>query len=252
MKIHYFQHVPFEGLGMIEDWAKARGLNISATRFYEKHTIPNIDDYDALVIMGGPMSVHDEGIYPWLSEEKKHIKQAIKAGKYILGVCLGAQLIADVLGTKVSNAPVKEIGWFPIAWSDAAMGHKIISGLNPAMNVFHWHGEQFEIPKGAVHLASSKTCKTQAFLYNEKVLGLQFHLEMNETAIEKIIENCGDEIATPSPTIQSAEIIKEKLGDIAACQTALYKILDNWLSCHPVGHEVSAQDLKNPYTDPTL
>lgn len=230
MIIHYFQHVDFEGLGLIEDWAKERGHQLSATKFYEDYTITDINSYDALVIMGGPMSVHDGSVYPWLKEEKRHISQAIQTGKPVLGVCLGAQLIADVLGAKVTNAPVKEIGWFPIAWSDAAMGDKIISGLNPAMNVFHWHGEQFEIPKGAIHLASSKACFNQAFLYNEKVLGLQFHLEMNEAAIDKIIANCGSEIATPSPTIQSAEIIKEKIASIAACERALFRLLDNWLA----------------------
>lgn len=229
MKIHYFQHVEFESLGSIEYWAASRNRKLSATRFYENDAIPDIKSYDALVIMGGPMSVHDEKIYPWLTEEKEHIAQAIKAGKPVLGICLGAQLIADVLGAKVTNAPLKEIGWFPIAWSDSAMGHKIISGLNPAMNVFHWHGEQFEIPKEAIHLASSKACANQAFLYNDKVLGLQFHLEMNESAIDKIIANCGREIATPSPTIQSVETIKEKIGNTAACELALFKILDNWL-----------------------
>lgn len=230
MKIHYFKHVDFEGLGLIEDWASARKHKLSTTRFYENDAIPDIKFYDALIIMGGPMSVHDAGIYSWLTEEKEHIAQAIKAGKHILGVCLGAQLIADVLGAKVTNGAAKEIGWFPIAWSDAAMGHKIISGLNPAMNVFHWHGEQFEIPKGAIHLASSKACETQAFLYNDKVLGLQFHLEMNEQSIDKIIANCGNEISSPSPTIQSAEAIKGKIANTAACERALFKLLDNWLS----------------------
>lgn len=230
MKIHYLQHVPFEGLGMIKDWADIRGHILSATKFYEKHTIPNVGDYDALIIMGGSMSVHDESIYEWLADEKKHIRQAIKAAKPILGVCLGAQLIADVLEAKISPAPVKEIGWFPIAWSDGAMGHKIISGLNPAMNVFHWHGEQFAIPDGAIHLASSKACANQAFFYRDKVLGLQFHLEMNEAAIDKIIANCGDEIAIPSPTVQSAEIIKEKISNTASCERSLFKILDNWIT----------------------
>jgi GMP synthase-like glutamine amidotransferase len=218
MKIHYFQHVRFEGLGLVEDWAKARGHNLSATKFYEEHTIPDTNDYDALLIMGGSMSVHDVNIYPWLEGEKNHIKKAIKAEKHVLGVCLGAQLIADVLGAKVSKASDKEIGWFPIAWNDAAMGHKIIAGLNPAMNVFHWHGEQFGIPENAIHLASSKACANQAFLYKEKVLGLQFHLEMNEVAIDKIIENCGDEIAIPSPTVQSAKPIKEKISNYCSLE----------------------------------
>ncbi len=229
MKIHYFQHVHFEGLGLIKDWADTRGHKLSATKFYEKHTIPNVDDYDALIIMGGSMSVHDEKIYQWLNDEKKHLKQAIKAGKPILGVCLGAQLIADVLGAKISPAPVKEIGWFPIAWSDVAMGNKIIAGLNPAMSVFHWHGEQFAIPDGATHLASSKACTNQAFLFGDRILGLQFHLEMNEKSIDTIIANCGNEISAPSPTIQSEKVIKEKIANTASCERALFRMLDNWL-----------------------
>jgi GMP synthase (glutamine-hydrolysing) len=228
MKIHYFQHVPFEGLGLISDWAGARGHSLSATGFYDGGKIPAINDYDALVIMGGPMSVHDGGIYPWLADEKAHIKSAIEAEKPVLGVCLGAQLIADVLGAEVSKAPTKEIGWFPIAWSDAAMGNPLLAGVNPAVNVFHWHGEQFAIPKGAIHLTSSKACANQAFLYADKVLGLQFHLEMDEEGIDKIIENCGNEIIA-SPTIQSVETIRGKTTNIPSCLRALFTILDNWL-----------------------
>ncbi len=229
MKIHYFQHVEFEGLGLIKEWAKERGHKISSTKFYEKYNIPNTNDYDALIIMGGSMSVHDEEIYPWLKKEKQHIKQAIENKKPILGICLGAQLIADALGAEISNAPVKEIGWLPIAWSDEAMGNKILAGINSAMNVLHWHGEQFSIPEGATHLASSKACANQAFLYGSNIIGLQFHLEMDENSINEIIKNCGNEIATPSPAIQSAETIKEKSTNIAACKRALFSLLDNWL-----------------------
>ncbi len=229
MKIHYFQHVEFESLGLIAGWVEAGGYSISSTKFYEEYSMPDVADYDALIIMGGSMSVHDEEIYGWLAEEKKHISQAIKAGKPVLGVCLGAQLIADVLGAEISTTTAKEIGWFPIAWSDAAMGNKIIAGLNSAMNVFHWHGEQFTIPEGAIHLASSKTCSNQAFLYGNNVLGLQFHLEMNEVAIEELIKNCDDEIATSTPTIQSAKEIRENIKNIPSCRSALFMMLDNWL-----------------------
>lgn len=229
MKIHYFQHVPFEGLGLIANWAGMRGHKLSATRFYGGDKIPAINDYDALVIMGGPMSAHDGNIHPWLPDEKAHIKSAIEAGKPILGVCLGAQLIADVLGAEIAQAPAKEIGWFPIAWSDAAMGSPLLSGINPAMNVFHWHGEQFSIPEGAIHLASSKACANQAFLYRKNILGLQFHLEMDEDAINNLIENCGDELKINSPAIQAPETIWEKTTSIPSCQRALYTLLDNWL-----------------------
>lgn len=229
MKIHYFQHVGFEGLGLIADWVQERGHDISETKFYDGHALPATGSYDALIIMGGSMSVHDENEYPWLKDEKEHIKQAIKSGKPILGICLGAQLIAEALGAKISPAPAKEIGWFPIAWSDAAMGHRLISGLNPAMSVFHWHGEQFSIPNGAIPLASSKACANQAFLYQDRILGLQFHLEMDEDAIENIIRNCGSEITSPSTSVQSQKTIKENIKNIAPCKRALFSILDNWL-----------------------
>jgi len=231
MKIHYIQHVSFEGLGLIAKWAQVRNHSISGTKFYEKYKFPAIGDYDALVIMGGPMSVHDTADHDWLEPEKEHIRQAINAGKHVLGICLGAQLIADVLGAKVSKARAKEIGWFPIAWSDSAMGHKIISGLNPAINVLHWHGEEFAIPKDALHMASSKACANQAFFYKERVLGLQFHMEMDAGAIEDLIENCGDEIAKPFPSIQTAEVIRENKNNIHACESALFKLLDNWTNC---------------------
>jgi GMP synthase-like glutamine amidotransferase len=231
MKIHYLQHVAFEGPALILKWAQERNYQISGSIFYEKCKIPSTEYYDALIIMGGPMSVYDTDIYGWLADEKEHIKEAIDAEKHVLGICLGAQLIADVLGAEVSKAPVKEIGWFPIAWSDGAMGHKIISGLNASMNVLHWHGEQFAIPKGALHLASSKYCPNQAFLYNEHVLGLQFHLEMDEAAIENIIENCGEEIANPSQSIQAATAIRKNAhNNIPACERTLFKLLDNWIA----------------------
>lgn len=230
MKIHVLQHVPFESLGMIADWAKIKGHKITTTKFYEGGAITDLSTYDALVIMGGPMSVHDEAIYPWLTEEKNHIYNAIKAGKHVLGVCLGAQLIADVLGAKVSPMPAREIGWFPIAWRDEAMGSKLLSGINPAMNVFHWHGEQFTIPDGAIHIASSKACANQAFLYKEQVLGLQFHLEMDDAAIEAIIKNCGNELEEKSDTIQTATKIRDNNRNIFPCKTALFRLLDNWIS----------------------
>ncbi len=215
---------------MIADWAQMKEYKIAVTKFYENDAIPDLSAYDALVVMGGPMSIHDEAIYPWLADEKKHISNAINAGKRILGICLGAQLIADVLKAKVFPAPAKEIGWFPIAWRDEAMGNKLLSGINAAMNVFHWHGEQFTIPDGAIHLASSKACTNQAFLYKERVLGLQFHLEMDEASIENIIKNCTNELGAISESIQTAEKIRENNRNIFACKTALFKLLDNWIS----------------------
>src|SRR5690606_32591469 len=114
---------------------------------------------------------------PWMKEEKKLIEKAILKGKRVIGICLGAQLIADVLGARVFPNKEKEIGWFPIELTEEGQKSPFFAGFNKTETVFHWHGDTFEIPKGAEHIASSKVCENQAFLFDHKVLGLQFHLE---------------------------------------------------------------------------
>ncbi len=114
MRAHYLQHVPFEGLGSIKSWLKKSGYEISNTQFFNSKVLPSIDEIDLLVVMGGPMSVNDEAKYPWLVEEKKFIRNTIEAGKSVLGICLGAQLIASSMGVKVFSNSEKEIGWFPV------------------------------------------------------------------------------------------------------------------------------------------
>src|SRR2546428_2396131 len=114
MNIHYFQHVPFEGLGCIEDWANRKSHVLSSTRFFEKHTLSDLKTIDWLIVMGGPMGVYDESEYLWLKEEKEFIKKAIDANKVVIGICLGSQLIAEVLGAKVYKNKFTEIGWFPV------------------------------------------------------------------------------------------------------------------------------------------
>lgn len=231
MRIHTFQHVPFEGLGMIAAWAAERGHTVQKTIFYESnHRMPALEDYDALIVMGGSMGVYDEAEYPWLVAEKWHIRTAIDAGKPVLGICLGAQLIAAALGAKVAPHTHKEIGWFPVAITDEAAGHPILSGLNSAMTVFHWHGDRFEIPEGALHLMCSEACDNQAFLYRNNVLGLQFHLEMDAPAIAAIITACGDELQ-PIRWVQSAEVIQEKSNTMQT-QRPLYRLLDHWAALH--------------------
>ena len=225
MNILALQHVEFENVGMIADWAEARGYNITTCKLYENDPLPSHDSFDMLVVMGGPMSVGDEDLYPWLAAETIFIKAAIEAGKYVIGVCLGAQLIASVLGAKVYPNPAKEIGWFPVAIVDAALDHPILRGLNPAMTAFHWHGDTFDMPKGATLLMSSKACKHQAFIYRDKVLGLQFHLEMTEESIQSIIDTCRAEII-PSATVQPEEKLMSGTTNTPACQRVLYTLLD--------------------------
>lgn len=230
MRLHYFQHERFEGLGMIADWAKKHGHVLSCTPFFDENArIPQLADYDALIVMGGPMGVYDEARFPWLKAEKAHIRAAIDAGKHVLGVCLGAQLIAASLGAKVAPHMHKEIGWFPVAMTDTGVTHPLLSGFNPAMTVFHWHGDRFDIPKGAVHLMSSAACDNQAFLYGKHVLALQFHIEMDAVAVRAIMAGCADELRREGKGrwVQSAGEIVEK-GKKATTKQVLFTLLDRW------------------------
>ncbi|POY35381.1 amidotransferase [Solitalea longa] len=204
MNIHYFQHVPFEGLGYIETWIKEKEYNLTATRFYEKDKLPDLNQVDWLIIMGGPMNVDDEEQYPWLKAEKEFIQKAIDANKTVLGICLGAQLIADVLGADVFPNKFKEIGWFPVEVFEAT--HKFNFPQNK-ITVFHWHGDTFDLPEDATLAASSRATINQAFRFKQNVVGLQFHLETTLACIDALIENCGDELIS-NAFIQSADQIR--------------------------------------------
>ena len=208
MRAHYFQHVPFEGLGYIEKWLSGAGYNITGTRFYEKSELPDFESVDFLVIMGGPMSVNDEKIFPWLREEKQFIRKYISTQKPAIGICLGAQLLADVLGAKIYPNKQKEIGWFPINPNGSI---KTRFQFSPETTVFHWHGETFDLPPEAILLAESDGCKHQAFEFRESIYGFQFHLEVTPDTVEKMILNCGHEL-TQGRYIQTADEIR-KLTD---------------------------------------
>ena len=199
MRAHYFQHVPFEGLGTIEPWLKATGYEISHTRFFESTDLPDTKAIDLLVIMGGPMSVNEEDKFPWLVSEKKFIREVIESGKPVLGICLGAQMIASAMGARVFPNPVKEIGWFPIYAVEPVDGS--IFRFPSTETVFHWHGETFDLPPGAIRLAKSGGCENQAFQLGKSVIGLQFHLETTPELAGQMVSYCRDELV-PSTCVQ--------------------------------------------------
>ncbi|HBA82716.1 MAG TPA: amidotransferase [Verrucomicrobia bacterium] len=204
MNIHCLQHVAFEGPAFIQDWAQRKSHTLTATRLDLGEALPGTSHFDWLVVMGGPMNVYEHDLYPWLVQEKKLIENAIADGKIVLGICLGAQLIADVLGAQVVPNPVKEIGWFPVALTDHALKSKMFAGFPPKLDVLHWHGDTFNQPAEAIHVARSAVCENQAFIYDHRVVALQFHLEMTDTSARAIMEHCGHELTT-GPSIQSAE-----------------------------------------------
>lgn len=225
MRAHYLQHVPFEGLGSIGDWLRSKLATVTATKLFENGVLPPVEAIDLLVVMGGPMSVNDEAAYPWLVAEKRFVREAIEAGKAVVGVCLGSQLIASALGARVFANTEKEIGWFPVYRAKAAEGRPCFPF--PAETLaFHWHGETFELPDGAVQLARSAACENQAFQFGRKAIGLQFHLETTPESARALIENCRDELV-PAKHVQSE---REILAADAARFDAINALMANVLA----------------------
>ncbi len=226
MRIHYIKHVPFEGPAAISDWAKTREYQIGGTEIFNGEPLPSLDSFDLLVVMGGPMGVHDTDEYPWLKEEKIFLKEAIDAGKKALGVCLGAQLLSEALGGTVRKNHYKEIGWFPVSLTPLGWNSKIFGSLPGTFNVLHWHGDTFSIPPGALHIASSEGCANQAFSFEDRVIGLQFHMECTKESIENLIENCADELEEEGDYIASKEDILKCCDQLDALHGHLYQMLD--------------------------
>ena len=229
VRLHWLGHVPFEDAANIGTWAQQHGHTVTSTRLYEDEPLPDIGEIGALAIMGGPMNVYQHRRHPWLAAEKRFIEQALRAEIPMIGVCLGAQLIADVLGAKVTENPEIEIGWFPVRLSSEATDLDILRGLPETFTAFHWHGDTFETPPGSIRLANSEACENQAFLYGKSVLGLQFHLEYSQESIQKMLVHCSDELVE-APFVQKAEEITANLSRTASATKQLFTLLDNWLS----------------------
>ena len=175
------RHVAFEDLGLIGPVLTERGYNV---RYIEAPTGPMpADDPDLVVVLGGPIGAYEIDAYPFLRDEIAFLEQRLTAGRATLGICLGAQLMARALGARVYPGPAKEIGWAPLALSDAGRA-SCLAALEPDPTVLHWHGDTFDLPDGAVHLASTGLCANQAFSWGDAALALQFHAEAMGTALE--------------------------------------------------------------------
>ena len=226
MKAHILQHVSFEGPAYIGQWLTARGAQISHTRFWESTALPDPATVDLLVVMGGPMSVNDEAEFAWLAAEKRFIAEVVARGRPVLGICLGAQLIASAYGARVFRNTEKEIGWFDV---HACTGTEDAFDFPPTTTVLHWHGETFELPPGARLLATSTACRHQAFQLGERTIGLQFHLEMTADSLRAIIDNCRAELV-PARWIQDeAAILAHAEGQFAATHALMDRLLA-WLT----------------------
>ena len=185
-RILVFQHVPHEILGTLDPLMREAGFRIRYLNFgRQADTRPDIDRYHGLVILGGPMNCDETARHPHLAVEIDAIRAAIGHGLPVLGICLGAQLIARALGARVSPNPQKEIGWYDVSATAAGSRDPLFGRFNGTEKIFQWHGDTFEIPDGAVHLAESPTCVNQAFRYGENIYALQFHLEVDEPLISR-------------------------------------------------------------------
>lgn len=224
MNICCLEHAAFEGPGSIASWAAAHGHDFNRLRLYNGERLPDVRDLDLLVVMGGPMSVHDESAFPWLVPEKKLIRKCLAAAKITLGICLGSQLLAEVLGARVYRNPYKEIGWLTVERCCAAAEAPICRTLPRQFTVFQWHGDTYDLPPGATHLAKSEACAVQAFEHPYAV-GLQFHLELTPPAIGELIRECAADIGS-GPYEQPASEILDATHQCETARELMDQVLD--------------------------
>jgi GMP synthase-like glutamine amidotransferase len=235
VRLQYIQHVAFETPGEIANWARSAGHGVTGTRVFTGEPIPPPEAYDWLVVLGGPMSARDETRYPWLTSEKRAIAAAIDRGKTVVGVCLGAQLMAGVLGGAVRPGGHEEIGWFTVAVTDDGAAHPLTRRLPDRFTALHWHGDTFDLPAGAVHLARSEAFENQMFVHGDRVVGIQFHLEMTSQGIADLARHCGGDV-NPGPFVQSPRGIRATKSRLHDTRAILHSLLDRLpLGPHPGG-----------------
>ena len=222
MKIHSLEHQSYEGPGRIADWAQARGHTLARTALYAGELPPPPEDFDLLVVMGGSMNIYQHRDHPWLVGEKRFLAEVLAAGKPVLGICLGAQLLADALGGKVFQNAEKEIGWWPVRVFDRSAP---FATFPETLTVMHWHGDTFSLPPGARGVADSAGCAQQAFVHGDRVVGLQFHLEQGPVNVAELADACAAEL-TPARYVQTRAQLAELQPGFAETDAALFGLLD--------------------------
>lgn len=179
-----FQNWEPEGPGIFADVLDKKGWGRNVVHLYRGEKIPSHwENYDLLVVMGGPMNVYEEGTYPFLAQETITIRKALEEGMPVIGFCLGAQLMAKARGAKVHKGIKKEIGWYPVHITDQGMDDPLLNTFSREVNVFQWHGDTFQLPCGAVRLATSKDYPNQAMRINTMSYGFQFHFEITRDMV---------------------------------------------------------------------
>ncbi len=203
MNVLLIKHIEIEGPGLIEYCLRHGNIPYQILNLETEIHFPKLNDLTHIVLLGGPMNVYEEDRYPFLREEGLFIKEAIQRGKSILGICLGAQLIAKALGAKVFKAPMKEIGWYDVSLTKIGSKDSLFSTFPNTFPVFQWHQDTFELPRGGKLIATSPSVPHQAFRYGEKVFGLQFHLEVTEEMIQEWMRTYEEELKGYQPPLFS-------------------------------------------------
>ena len=224
-RIACFLHVPYEGPGVIADWVWKNDHSLHYTRLYKKDALPDASSLDMLIVMGGPMNVFDFHMHSWMEDEIEWVKQFITSGKPVLGICLGAQIIASALGEEVYPGPHKEIGWHNLQFLPSLGEFRICKDLPVARKVFHWHGDTFDIPEGATRIASSQAFPNQGFIHGNKVVALQFHLEVNPELVRNLVDNCRDDLEDGTHIQTEKDILSEQ-SFFESNQQVIYQFLD--------------------------
>ncbi|OMF36947.1 GMP synthase [Paenibacillus sp. FSL H8-0548] len=223
MNILAFRHFSFDDDFAFRSWASAGGHHFVLRDPSVEISLDWLDNLDLLIICGGPMSVYEEDRYPWLIHEKQFVAEAMNRGKKVLGICFGAQMIAELLGSPVYRNSYKEIGWHTI--NRTPEQHAWLVDLPEPLVSFQWHGDTFDLPEETRLLAYSEACRVQAFAYREHVLGLQFHLETTPACMEAMFDHWSSELID-APYIQSEEQIRSLFGQSEVSIKLLHQILD--------------------------
>jgi len=219
LSVLVFQHEAHDGPGYIGEALLRRGARLTTIRFDKGETIPEGSAYDLLLVMGGTMNVYQEDKFPWLIEETQAIRQAVEGGKAVLGICLGGQLLAKALGARVHLGAAREIGLIPIGLNPAGEVDPLFDGLS-RLEAAEWHDDTFDIPNGAIPLASSEGCAHQAFRFGQFAYGLQFHPEVSPMMLAEWIKEAGQ-----SPDESSFQRSME--SQARALQTQADRLVDN-------------------------
>lgn len=227
-KVYVLQHHRVENLGTIAEALEGAALAWQYIRVHEGHPVPReMKGAGGLIVMGGPMAAYQADRYPFLRDEMVLIEQAVTEELPVLGVCLGAQIVAAALGAKVTRNPAgKEIGWYPVTLSDAALEDRLWRGVAPTITPFHWHGDIFELPAGAVSLASSEKTPCQAFRYGNSVYALQFHIEVTPESVAAMAAEWPRELEKEE--ISAAEMIGAAAGHVPELELLSDAIFGRW------------------------